>query len=169
MSKPLIIDSAEFAREQQDLRGEVGLRDLPRVLDCVRNPDGVVHFRLVGGMDRLARPVLRLSVSGSVELLCQRCLKSLDWVIDGESLLTLFDSEAVIDAAAEQDEELEGILARRDQSVVDLIDDKILLALPLAPKHDVCASEQGAGLAAGKPNPFAVLQQLKATRQADPD
>ena len=31
--------------------------------------------------------------------------------------------------------------ARRDQSVVDLIEDEILLALPLAPKHDVCASD----------------------------
>ena len=97
------------------------------------------------------------------------CCVSAAFAIDGDSLLTLFDNEIDIDAASEQDETLEGILASREQSVVDLIEDEILLALPLAPKHEVCAPDGNSDSVAKKPNPFAVLQQLKVNKQADPD
>lgn len=169
MSKPLIIDSAEFARERQSLTGEIELRDLSRVLDSLQSQDGTIRYELHGRVDRLERPVLQLKVSGTVVLLCQRCMLPFDFAIDSDSILTLFGNEADIDAAAEQDDELDGIVARHDQAVVDLIEDEILLALPLAPKHDVCASEGKTDAAAGKPNPFAVLQQLKVNKQADPD
>ena len=169
MSKPLIIDSGEFAREGLSLSGEIALRDLQRVLGSVQSDTGVIRYALQGGVDKLQRRYLRLSVTGEVSLLCQRCMLPFVFAIDSDSLLTLFNSEADIDAASEQDETLEGILASREQSVVDLIEDEILLALPLAPKHDVCAAEGKTGGADGKPNPFAVLQQLKVNKQADPD
>ncbi|MFO1386236.1 MAG: YceD family protein [Chitinivorax sp.] len=169
MSKPLIIDSGEFAREGLSLHGEIALRDLQRVLGSVQSDTGVIRYALQGGVDKLQRRYLRLSVTGEVSLLCQRCMLPFVFAIDSDSLLTLFNSEADIDAASEQDETLEGILADREQSVVDLIEDEILLALPLAPKHEVCASDGNSDSVAKKPNPFAVLQQLKVNKQADPD
>jgi len=169
MSKPLIIDSAEFAREHGSLSGEIELRSLGRVLGSVQSRDGTIRYQLHGSVDRFERPVLRLQVAGSVELLCQRCLKPFGFVIDSDSRLTLFGSEADIDTAAEQDEELDGLAGQHEQSVVDLIEDEILLALPLAPKHEVCASDGNSDSVAKKPNPFAVLQQLKVNKQADPD
>ena len=169
MSKPLIIDSGEFAREGLSLSGEIALRDLQRVLGSVQSDTGVIRYALQGGVDKLQRRYLRLSVTGEVSLLCQRCMLPFAFAIDSDSLLTLFDNEIDIDAASEQDETLEGILASREQSVVDLIEDEILLALPLAPKHDVCAPDGNSDSVAKKPNPFAVLQQLKVNKQADPD
>ena len=169
MSKPLIIDSGEFAREGLSLSGEIALRDLQRVLGSVQSDTGVIRYALQGGVDKLQRRYLRLSVTGEVSLLCQRCMLPFAFAIDSDSLLTLFDNEIDIDAASEQDETLEGILADREQSVVDLIEDEILLALPLAPKHDVCAPDGNSDSVAKKPNPFAVLQQLKVNKQADPD
>ena len=169
MSKPLIIDSGEFAREGLSLNGEIALRDLQRVLGSVQSDTGVIRYALQGGVDKLQRSYLRLSVTGEVSLLCQRCMLPFVFAIASDSLLTLFNSEADIDAASEQDETLEGILADREQSVVDLIEDEILLALPLAPKHDVCAPDGNSDSVAKKPNPFAVLQQLKVNKQADPD
>lgn len=169
MSKPLIIDSGEFARESLSLNGEIALRDLQRVLGSVQSDAGAIRYALQGGVDKLQRRYLRLSVTGEVSLLCQRCMLPFVFAIDSDSLLTLFDNEVDIDAASEQDEALEGILASGEQSVVDLIEDEILLALPLAPKHDVCASDGNSDSVAKKPNPFAVLQQLKVNKQADPD
>jgi uncharacterized protein len=55
------------------------------------------------------------------------------------------------------------LVAEAEMQVMDLIEDEILLALPLAPKHpsEICgASEHLNELK--KPSPFAVLQGLKA-------
>lgn len=169
MSKPLIIDSGEFARDGLSLAGEIAVRDLARVLGSVPSDAGVIRFTLQGRIDKLQRRCLNLTVSGEVTLLCQRCMQPFAFAIDSDSELTLFDNETDIDAASEQDEMLEGVLASREQSVVDLIEDEILLALPLAPKHDVCAPDGNSDSVAKKPNPFAVLQQLKVNKQADPD
>lgn len=169
MSKPLIIDSGEFARDGLSLAGEIAVRDLARLLGSVQSDAGVIRYTLQGRIDKLQRRCLNLTVSGEVTLLCQRCMQPFAFVIDSDSELTLFDNEADIDAASEQDEMLEGVLASREQSVVDLIEDEILLALPLAPKHEVCAPDGNSDSVAKKPNPFAVLQQLKVNKQADPD
>lgn len=169
MSKPLIIDSGEFARDGLSLAGEIAVRDLARVLGSVQSDAGVIRYTLQGRIDKLQRRCLNLTVSGEVTLLCQRCMQPFAFAIDSDSELTLFDNEADIDAASEQDEMLEGVLASREQSVVDLIEDEILLALPLAPKHEVCAPDGNSDSVAKKPNPFAVLQQLKVNKQADPD
>lgn len=169
MSKPLIIDSGEFARDGLSLAGEIAVRDLARLLGSVQSDAGVIRYTLQGRIDKLQRRCLNLTVSGEVTLLCQRCMQPFAFAIDSDSELTLFDNEADIDAASEQDEMLEGVLASREQSVVDLIEDEILLALPLAPKHEVCAPDGNSDSVAKKPNPFAVLQQLKVNKQADPD
>lgn len=169
MSKPLIIDSGEFARDGLSLAGDIAVRDLPRVLGSVQSDAGVIRYTLQGRIDKLQRRCLNLTVSGEVTLLCQRCMQPFAFAIDSDSALTLFDNEADIDAASELDEMLEGVLASREQSVVDLIEDEILLALPLAPKHEVCAPDGNSDSVAKKPNPFAVLQQLKVNKQADPD
>lgn len=169
MSKPLIIDSGEFARDGLSLAGDIAVRDLPRVLGSVQSDAGVIRYTLQGRIDKLQRRCLNLTVSGEVTLLCQRCMQPFAFAIDSDSALTLFDNEADIDAASEQDEMLEGVLASREQSVVDLVEDEILLALPLAPKHEVCAPDGNSDSVAKKPNPFAVLQQLKVNKQADPD
>jgi uncharacterized protein len=53
--------------------------------------------------------------------------------------------------------------------VLDLIEDELLMTLPVVPKHDVCpvpiklqvADADFVDEPTEKPNPFAVLEQLK--------
>ena len=104
MSKPLIIDSAEFAREQQDLRG--GKVGCATCLVCwtayaIRTVWFIFVWWVACGSAGASGVAAECEQVGRA-VMPALSWKSLDWVIDGESLLTLFDSEAVIDAAAEQ-------------------------------------------------------------------
>ena len=61
------------------------------------------------------------------------------------------------------------LVLTRDFDLLELLEDELLMALPVVPKHDVCP--QSVKLQAvdadfvepedRKPNPFAVLQQLR--------
>ncbi len=65
--------------------------------------------------------------------------------------------EAVID-----DETIDVIVGSRTCDIRDLIEDETLLALPQAPKHEVCPDASLlATLKTDKPSPFAGLKTLK--------
>jgi uncharacterized protein len=74
-------------------------------------------------------------------------------------------------AELEDEESEEDVLVlSRDFNLLELIEDELLMALPVVPKHEVCpapvklqAQDADFDEAAPeqKPNPFAILQQLK--------
>ncbi|MEW9899316.1 YceD family protein [Chitinivorax sp. PXF-14] len=161
MSESILIDSLEFAREKRSLSGEVPVSELARTHESLLNDSGTIRYSLLGGQDIRERATLTLYVSGSVVLLCQRCLQPLKETIDSQSVLTQFADEQAIEIASEEDPELEGIVADKRLDVLALIEDEILLSLPVSPKHESCGPALADEKPAGKPNPFAVLKQLK--------
>jgi uncharacterized protein len=112
---------------------------------------------------------LHLKVDALVPLTCQRCLLPADMAISINQSYRFVDSEElaeVQDAQAEED-----VLAlSADFSLTDLIEDEVLMALPLIPLHDSCpvpvklaAVDPGFDAAFElKRQPFAVLAKLKA-------
>ncbi|MDK2123826.1 YceD family protein [Chitinimonas sp. DQS-5] len=155
-----VFDNGEFARQGRKITGKLSVVDMPRVADSVEKVEPF-EFSLSGAMDRLQRPVLDLSLSGKVWLQCQRCLEPVDWPIKVETRFTLFSDESKLDEAEQEDEELDGLLFDREFTVLALIEDEILLSLPYSPSHAACRSDADVKLKADKPNPFAVLAQLK--------
>jgi uncharacterized protein len=69
----------------------------------------------------------------------------------------------VLNAAEADDEDLEGLVFEHEFSMIQLIEDEILLSLPYSPTHDECVNEAAPAAvdAPQKPNPFAVLAELK--------
>ncbi|WP_373974480.1 YceD family protein [Chitinibacter sp. SCUT-21] len=162
-----VIHSAEFAQEARELKGSIPLSQLSRLADQLANTSGEVFWHIESGVDRLQRPWLYLEVTGTLQLVCQRCLSAAPWQLHSETVLTQFADEAQIDEAEALDEDLEGILIDPELDIEALVEDEILLALPVALTHDVCGGDDAlAKLASDKPNPFAVLAQLK-TRKAE--
>jgi uncharacterized protein len=78
-----------------------------------------------------------------------------------DSVITLFISEEKMDAAVEDDDELDAILAEPEFDVLALIEDEIIMGLPLSPLHDDCGNALLDRAKADKPNPFALLATLK--------
>lgn len=161
MSQPILINSLDFARQHGKIDNETDVVLLPRLADALADRVGRLTWSLTGGVDRLQRGVLRLRVDGDVMLQCQRCLEPLPHRIEADATITLFTDEARLEAACDEDEELDGIMAEEEFDVLALIEDEVLLGLPLAPRHDECRPAALEKARADKPNPFAVLAGLK--------
>ncbi len=111
---------------------------------------------------------LALTAEVALPQTCQRCLGPVDVPVSFAREFRFVASEEV--AAVEDEESEEDVLVlSRDFNLLELIEDELLMALPVVPKHDVCPGAvklQVADMdfveeAAEKPNPFAVLEQLK--------
>jgi uncharacterized protein len=79
--------------------------------------------------------------------------------------------ETEVQAELEDDESLEDVLvASQDFDLASLIEDEVLLDLPLVPRHDVCPVDVKLAVADAdfeqqqeKPHPFAALASLKSS------
>ena len=165
-ARPLI-DSLDFARNGKHLSGELPVAELPRLLDALETPQGVLHYTVQGGVDKQGIHFLDVSVAGQCRLRCQRCLEGFDYPVRLDTRLLLRDQagldELDRDADGAAEEEFDSILADKHLDVLDLLEDEILLSLPIAPKHALgtCQATDRENLQGAVKNPFAVLAELK--------
>jgi len=156
MLQPAAIDGLAFARNAAVLKGRLGMESLPRLAQSGCS-GSVLDFVLGGEINECGKPGLRLAVDGSARLQCQRCLGSMDFPLHLEAQLELASSEAEITAA---DDDIERVVAGREMSVAALVEDEVLLALPMVPKHEHCSA--AARLEANaKPSAFRALAALR--------
>jgi uncharacterized protein len=159
------IDAFEFCRLKERRSGEITIADMPRLVAECTDSAGILQWGVEGGKDSLGHPRLRLLVTGSVKLICQRCLQAFDFAIRSDSVLILAANEAVADELEEQldDDTVEVIVGSKTLDLLALVEDEALLALPISPKHDVCPAENLSESIKlpEKESPFSVLKNLK--------
>ncbi|MGV3741126.1 MAG: YceD family protein [Burkholderiaceae bacterium] len=160
-----LIDAFEFCRRKERRGGEIAISDSPRLAKESADTSGVLRWSLAGDRNALGHPQLGLKVSGSVKLICQRCLRPFDFEIDSDSVLVLASDEAAADEIEEllNDESVDVIVGSSTMDLIGLIEDEALLALPVSPKHDFCpeAAPAESIKLPEKESPFAVLKNLK--------
>jgi uncharacterized protein len=135
MSQAEVIDSLHFARAALEQRGVLSLGQLSRLAKMQCSTRGL-EYHLRGGRTSDDKPCLRVSVRGSVELLCQRCLDPFPVPIAIDAELQLSESLREI---SEADDEIDRVLASRQLNVGQLVEDEVILALPMVPRHETCA------------------------------
>lgn len=160
MSQPAAIDGLAFARSAGVFEGRLSLDSLPRLAQSGCS-GSALDFVLKGEINERGKPGLRLAVDGSVRLECQRCLGNLDWPLHIAVELEFASSEAEMAAA---DDDVERILADPELNVRDLVEDEVLLALPMVPKHERC-SPAVASAADVRSSAFAALAALKILKK----
>jgi len=161
-STQTVIDSLEFARTGQTLRGSLPLPGLTRLRDSLVDTLGAVEFEVKGGHDARGRPLLILAIHGMLNLQCQRCLGAIEHPL--QVLNTLLLVTAGESAAGNLDEEdAEWVEASGNFDVATLVEDEIILSLPYAPRHDEGACRQAGTTAAdgAAASAFARLAALK--------
>ncbi len=138
-----LLDIGLLADERADVDFSIPLKEFPRVLPLLAAPDGTAHGRV--DFTREGRVVVaEVTVAADLTLLCQRCLAPLNWSVDSKGRAALVASAAEAERLPEQ---LETVLAPEYRiSIRDLVEEELLLALPLVPRHqnDECAGA-GAG------------------------
>jgi uncharacterized protein len=194
---PLRLNVAHFAADEQQAVGDWAIAELPRLADSECPVDAVsplkvpaggakaptraesdhtrrVRWRAVGSARRVggeAQPWLHLLAEADVVLQCQRCLQPLNEPVRVDRHFRFVADE---DAAAALDDELEDeVLALpKSLNLRDLVEDEMLLALPLVPRHAVCPETVPMQFGdveevEEKANPFASLAQLRKGRDGD--
>lgn len=159
------IDSLEFAVNGSETSGEVPVTELPRLADILENTDGILNYAVRGSMDEQDNPVLDVNIAGNCRLCCQRCLEGMDYPVRIDARLML-RSQAELDVLRDDEEEFDSILAEKHLDVLNLLEEEILLSLPIAPRHEAGACQTAGGETADKEasHPFGVLAKLKAVK-----
>jgi len=166
---PEHIDPFRYAEQNLSLDGTLRIADMPRLsLNVVANGDSVaVHLQF--GVDEQKITYLNGHLQTKLTLQCQRCMEPFFYEIISDFVLGIVSTLDEANALPEQYEPAlatEGNLALRE-----LIEDEIILNLPIIPRHepDECKVklpladsgwEQGKG-----ENPFHVLESLKQKHQ----
>ncbi len=122
---------------------------------------------------------LDATMKATLPLTCQRCLHQLDFDLDAHVHLAMFTDEKYLDRLGREKDEIDYVILSEAQlahgaetiDVLNLLEDEILLLLPLSPKHDDCelaVASVGDDLLCSngqvveeKRNPFDVLAGLK--------
>jgi len=156
MSRAGTIDGPQFARDRGVVSGALDIGALPRLAasGCTA---ATLRYRVSGGTNAQGRPCLVVEASGPASLVCQRCLGELGFAVEVRVELELAESEREIAAA---DDDVDRVLATRSMDLAALVEDEVLLVLPMAPMHDRC--EAGTDeRQAQRAGPFAALARLR--------
>lgn len=113
---------------------------------------------------------LSLRADATLPMVCQRCLERVDVALAVDRDFRFVPDEET--AALEDDESEEDLLAiSRSFDLLSLLEDELLMEVPLVARHDVCPvpvpmAVQDADFGdAVRPHPFAGLQVLKGGKQ----
>jgi len=155
MSQPGVIDGLQFARGALEKRGSLGMEHLPRLTQMQCSTPGL-EYQIRGGTAGHGKLFLRISATGRMRLACQSCLGPLSLSIAVDIELELAEYEREIEEA---DDDVDRVLASRTMDVAGLVEDEVILALPMVPRHDACAGASSAAWATG--SPFSALLALK--------
>ena len=104
--------------------------------------------------------MLQVVIGGVLLLACQRCLKAVSFDLDVDSLLELVPEGTDMSQDELEDDTRDFLPVASELYVAELVEDEILLALPVAPRHEKCGLP-GAADAGERINPFATLAGLK--------
>lgn len=178
---PEHIEPLRLARTGRVLQGLLPLSRMARLLDTVDAATGDVEVELNFDVNSQDIPCVRGHIRTEVGLQCQRCMQDMTWPIDNQFELLVVESEAEAEQLGEEVDVL--LLDEQLVSISELVEDEILLSLPIVPKHAAgteCANNINANEAVeeiveqvidsaeeaeteneAKENPFAVLAELK--------
>ena len=160
-----VIDAFEFCRTGGHREGVTPLTEMPRLAADCANDSGEIIWSIQGGVTPQDYPTMTLSVQGTVQLVCQRCLAPFDYHMDSATQLVLGRDDEEADGMEEvlDDESIDVIVGSHAADIRELLEDEALLALPQAPKHEVCPGTPLLdNLKSEKVSPFAGLKNLKS-------
>ena len=135
MSAQTVMDPIRFAREGGSLAGEFALAELDRLRDELANDQGLVAYRLEGALVG-GRPAFRLTVEANPTLICQHCLTRYVHPLRSEGVIFLARNDAELDRWESDDPLLDVIVAEGRMDVRTLVEDELLLSLPVVPRHE---------------------------------
>jgi uncharacterized protein len=168
---PVYVDTRKVFTQRGKVAGFVSLERLGRFRECLASETGTVQVELQFDTSDTGLRIIWGHLQAHVTVLCQRCLEPLVIALQDDIKLALLKDEAEV---ASLDEAYDPwICADTKLLLADLIEEQLMLCLPIVSVHEPaeCSRQSGyvagAGTGAESPakngtvNPFAVLKSLK--------
>lgn len=173
---PHALHVVAFAEAGATLQGELPLAQLPRLAaESHAEPQAgqlteqpLVQWQAHGYVRKPTGGTteiwLDLQAHVQLQLDCQRCLQGMLQDVSVQRTFRFVRDEAT---AQQLDDELEEdvLVYGKQFDLIALIEDELIMALPLAVRHDNCqpavALQDDTPIQEQRPNPFAALQSLK--------
>ena len=163
-----------FAQQGVPVLGTTALQDMQRLAHETQGlqPDNAATWQAYAELREHGSADddvwLHLDAKARVPLTCQRCMHAVEVPVEVDQWYRFVATEEI--AMAEDDESEEDLLVMEPQfDLLSLLEDELLMALPLVPMHEQCpvmppvsaGTIEVPSVDAAKPKPFAVLAQLK--------
>lgn len=140
----MLVDGFDLAQRREVLAGTLTIAvSLPRLAGIVSDPSGRVRYEVSGSTED-GRTSLAITVQCTLSLTCQRCLSVLPFDVNLHSRLLLIgrdgnwpDDDGL---GGLEDESCDAIDAEGGLDLAALLEEEILLALPISPRHESCES-----------------------------
>lgn len=155
------IDSARFCKDNKWLSGLLTPADLPRLAaEVIPESDFTVAWSAQG----ISPDQMELELQATVQMKCQRCLGSMPEAIDVSYRFQFVADEATAQTRDEESDDVDSLVHARQFDLQELVEDEMLMALPFVSLHETCPDAGAIAFLpkAEKPNPFALLKNLKS-------
>lgn len=172
--KALALASGEIAGHDPVSRYERLAQDL-----LGSGPDRLIHWTARAeqrtGPDGKPAHWLHLALQTELPMVCQRCLGPVEVPINiDRAFRFVANEEAALAQDDDADEDL--LVISREFNLAELIEDELVMDVPLIPRHEVCptpvkldvADADFDAAATDKPNPFAALSTLVIAKRKKP-
>lgn len=169
---PRHLDVAFAAREGTSLHGEWPLAGFGRLMEAGGEAGPAVAWSAVAG--QRGRPgaspqaSLRLVAQATVTRECQRCLQPMALALAVDRRFLFAADEASAAALDAETDEADVLVLTPRLDLHELVEDELLLALPIVPRHERCpeplpmaAEPPPPAPAEAPPHPFAALAAWK--------
>ena len=162
MDTDLLIHLDRISDKPMVFEGAIDIEEFPRLEESLATPQVDLSYKVTAQLDLQRRKVVSCIIEGFVFLTCQTSLEAFRHGISIEDRIVLVDDEASLPPIEEESDAEDYLVADGPVDVLDLVEDAILLALPMVPRKPETGEAQARRKEEGKrESPFAALASLK--------
>ena len=165
---PALFDPFQLARSSFSASDKMPIAKLTRLVPKLVSDQGDLWVDLVIEFDEQRICTIKGDVKGSLSLECQRCMQVMELPVTLSFVLGVVKKEERIDYLPES---YEPLLVVDKVNMREILEEELLLYIPLVPKHDEndCGAVKSAFVQESdqvktevkRENPFSILKELK--------
>ncbi len=161
MESELLIHPDRLHETPTVFEGDFDLEEFPRLAEALAEGGAKLHYRVAASLDKQRRKVVSCIIEGFVFLTCQVSLEEFRHGISIDERLVLVDNESQLPSIQEESDAEDYLVADGPVDVLDLVEDAILLSLPMIPRKPGVEATGAKKEKGTQESPFAALASLK--------
>jgi len=132
---PESVDPWRLALSGKEIKGELAVKSLQRLCDLIADDGGAVYVNFHAVKDEQNRVFVKGQIRVELMLNCQLCLQPMTYLLSSEIDWLIVRSE---EQQLQELEHYDPVILDEDRfNIKNLIEDELILNLPIAPTHSI--------------------------------